>query len=51
MEFLTAWLWYLSAFVLGAAVAWLAARRLVKPRTADEAFADVPTERRPGGSA
>lgn len=45
MEFVTAWLWYLLAFALGALVAYLVARMSVGPINENEAFADVPETR------
>ena len=45
MDFITEWLWYLLAFVLGALAAWLAASAIVKPKNENEAFADVPETR------
>lgn len=45
MEFVTAWLWYLLAFALGALVAYLVARMSVGPTNDNEAFADVPETR------
>jgi uncharacterized membrane protein ArfB len=50
MEFITAWLWYLLAFALGALVAYLVARATIAPTNANEAFADVPETRAIGDS-
>ncbi|GAA1767135.1 hypothetical protein [Nostocoides vanveenii] len=49
MEFVTAWLWYLLAFALGALVAWLVARATIEATNGNEAFADVPETRAIGG--
>lgn len=42
-QFFIQWFWYLIAFAVGALVAYLVASSMVKARTEDEAFADLPT--------
>lgn len=49
MEFVTAFVWYLVAFALGALVAWFVARSQIAATNPDEAFADVPETRAIGG--
>ena len=49
MDLVTEWLWYLAAFVLGALVSLAVAATLVRPRSVDEALADLPDAREPGG--
>lgn len=50
MDFITAWLWYVLAFALGALVAYLVARVTIAPTNPNEAFADVPETRAIGDS-
>lgn len=51
MDFLIAFLWYLLAFALGAAVAWILAAVIVKPRSVDAAFAPLETPHPTGETA
>lgn len=48
MDFLIEFLWYLLAFVVGAALAWLIATRVAPHRSEEEAFADLPGARKIG---
>jgi uncharacterized membrane protein ArfB len=42
MEFVIQWLWYLLAFVVGSAVAWVITVVAIKPKSEQEAIAEVP---------
>ncbi len=44
MDFLVNFLWYLLAFVVGAAVVRLVLRSTIEAKDADEAFADLAEE-------
>ncbi len=48
MAFLAQWLWYLLAFVVGSAVAWIITVVSIKRTTEDEAIADLPGSREIG---
>jgi uncharacterized membrane protein ArfB len=48
VDFVLQWLWYLIAFVVGSLVAWLIAVVAIKPRSPEEAFADLPGSRELG---
>ncbi|WP_197415195.1 hypothetical protein [Mycobacterium sp. M26] len=50
MGFVVQWLWYLLAFVVGSAVAWLIAVATVKRTSEEEALADLPGSREIGAS-
>jgi uncharacterized membrane protein ArfB len=41
MDFVIEWLWYLLAFVVGSAVAWLITVISIRRTTAEEALADL----------
>ena len=43
MGFVAQWLWYLLAFVVGSAVAWVIAAATVRHTSREEAIADFPT--------
>lgn len=48
MDFVIQWLWYLLAFVVGSAVAWLIAVVAIRPKSEQEAIADLPGSREIG---
>ena len=48
MAFLAQWLWYLLAFVVWSAVAWIITVVSIKRTTEDEAIADLPGSREIG---
>jgi uncharacterized membrane protein ArfB len=50
VDFVLQWLWYLIAFVVGSLVAWLIAAVAIKPKSEEEAFADLPGSREVGAS-
>jgi uncharacterized membrane protein ArfB len=49
MGFIVQWLWYLVAFLVGSAVAWLIAVLTVSRTSREEAIADLPGSREIGG--
>lgn len=50
MGFVVQWLWYLLAFFVGSAVAWLIAVATVKRTSEEEALADLPGSREIGAN-
>jgi uncharacterized membrane protein ArfB len=50
MGFVVQWLWYLLAFLVGSAVAWLIAVATVKRTSEEEALADLPGSREIGAN-
>jgi uncharacterized membrane protein ArfB len=48
MDFVFQWLWYLVAFVVGSAVAWLITIISIKRTSAEQALADMPGSREIG---
>ena len=48
MAFVAQWLWYLLAFVVGSAVAWIITVVSVSRTSEDEAIADLPGSREIG---
>lgn len=48
MAFLAQWLWYLLAFVVGSAVAWIVTVVSIKRTSEQEAIADLPGSREIG---
>lgn len=48
MAFVAQWLWYLLAFVVGSAVAWIITVVSVKRTSEEEAIADLPGSREIG---
>ncbi|MFN8226535.1 MAG: hypothetical protein U0R18_07395 [Mycobacterium sp.] len=48
MAFLAQWLWYLLAFVVGSAVAWIITMVSIKRTSEEEAIADLPGSREIG---
>lgn len=48
MDFVVQWLWYLLAFVVGSAVAWLITVATIKRTSEEEAVADLPGSREIG---
>ena len=48
MGFIVQWLWYLLAFAVGSAVAWLIAILSIRPTSRDEAIAALPGSREIG---
>ena len=48
MAFVAQWLWYLLAFVVGSAVAWMITVVTVSRTSEEEAFADLPGSREIG---
>ena len=48
MGFVIQWLWYLLAFVLGSAVAWVLAALTIRHTSREEAIADLPGSREIG---
>jgi uncharacterized membrane protein ArfB len=45
MDFVIQWLWYLVAFVVGSAVAWLITVISIRRKSEEEALADLPGAR------
>jgi uncharacterized membrane protein ArfB len=50
MGFVTQWLWYLLAFLVGSAVAWVITVLTVPRTSRDEAIADLPAGSREIGA-
>lgn len=50
MDFFIQWVWYLLAFLVGSAVAWLLTVATVKRTSEEDAFADLPGNREVGGA-
>ena len=48
MDFVMHWLWYLVAFVLGSAAAWLITVMSIRRTSEEEAVADLPGSREIG---
>ncbi len=48
MDFVIQWLWYLLAFVVGSAVAWLIAIVSIRRTSEEQALADMPGAREIG---
>jgi uncharacterized membrane protein ArfB len=48
MGFITQWLWYLLAFLIGSAVAWVISVLTVPRTSREEAIADLPGSREIG---
>jgi uncharacterized membrane protein ArfB len=48
MAFVAQWLWYLLAFVVGSAVAWIIASVSISRTSEEEAIADLPGSREIG---
>jgi len=48
MGFIVQWLWYLLAFLVGSAVAWVITVATVKRTSEEEAIADLPGSREIG---
>lgn len=48
MAFIAQWLWYLLAFVVGSAVAWIITVVSIKRTSEEEAIADLPGSREIG---
>ena len=48
MGFVVQWLWYLLAFAVGSAVAWVITVAAVKRTSEEEAIADLPGSREIG---
>lgn len=48
MDFVIHWLWYLLAFAVGSAVAWLLAIASIRRTSREEAIADLPGSREIG---
>ena len=48
MGFVTQWLWYLLAFVVGSAVAWVITVLTVQRTSMEEAIAELPGSREIG---
>jgi uncharacterized membrane protein ArfB len=48
MGFVVQWLWYLLAFLVGSAVAWVITVATVKRTSEEEAIADLPGSREIG---
>jgi uncharacterized membrane protein ArfB len=48
MAFVAQWLWYLLAFVVGSAVAWIIAVVSISRTSEEEAIADLPGSREIG---
>ena len=48
MGFVAQWLWYLLAFVVGSAVAWVISVLTVHRKSREEAIADLPGSRELG---
>lgn len=48
MAFIAQWLWYLLAFIVGSAVAWIITVASIKPTSEEEALADLPGSREIG---
>jgi uncharacterized membrane protein ArfB len=48
MDFVIQWLWYLLAFVVGSAVAWLITIVTIRRTSEEQALADMPGSREIG---
>lgn len=48
MDFVIQWLWYLLAFVLGTAVAWVITVLSIRRTSKEQAVADLPGSRETG---
>lgn len=48
MDFVIQWLWYLLAFVVGSAVAWLITVVTIRRTSEEQALADMPGSREIG---
>jgi uncharacterized membrane protein ArfB len=48
MDFVIQWLWYLLAFVVGSAVAWLITIITIRRTSEEQALADMPGSREIG---
>jgi uncharacterized membrane protein ArfB len=48
MDFVIEWLWYLLAFVVGSAVAWVITVVSIRRTSEEEALADMPGSREIG---
>jgi len=48
MAFVTQWLWYLAAFLVGSAVAWIITVVSISRTSEEEAIADLPGSREIG---
>lgn len=48
MGFIVTWFWYLVAFVVGSAAAWVVSALTVKHTSEEEALADLPGAREIG---
>jgi uncharacterized membrane protein ArfB len=48
MDFVIQWLWYLAAFVVGSAVAWLITIVSIRRTSEEQALADMPGSREIG---
>jgi uncharacterized membrane protein ArfB len=48
MEFITQWLWYLTAFLAGSVVAWVITILAVRRTSQEEVVADLPGSREIG---
>ncbi|GBE64774.1 putative membrane protein ArfB [Mycobacterium sp. MFM001] len=48
MDFVIQWLWYLLAFVVGSAVAWVITVVSIRRTSEEDAFADLPGSRETG---
>ena len=48
MEFVTQWLWYLTAFLAGSVVAWVITILAVRRTSENEVIADLPGSRETG---
>jgi uncharacterized membrane protein ArfB len=48
MDFVIQWLWYLVAFVVGSAVAWLITIVSIRRTSEEQALADMPGSREVG---
>jgi uncharacterized membrane protein ArfB len=48
MDFVIQWLWYLLAFVVGSAVAWVITMISIRRTSKEQALADMPGSRERG---
>jgi uncharacterized membrane protein ArfB len=48
MDFVIQWLWYLLAFVVGSAVAWVISMISIRRTSKEQALADMPGSREIG---
>ncbi len=48
MAFVTQWLWYLAAFLVGSLVAWIITTVSIRRTTEEEAITDLPGSREIG---